>query len=415
MKDLSDLIRREINTPSPIREIMKMAERNNIINMGLNPDDVISFAGGWVDHLAPDDLRLIYSEIGEDLKEFHESGAYSPTSGFDETKDAVAEFEKILFNEKVEKENIIIGGSSSQMTMDLFRVLLNRNEKIVLPDPTYANYYGQVRFISEKIKIESVKFLNENWKFLENKSETLEIIGELFKEKDVKAMLVASPDNPTSQILPQDFVKDIIKIGIETGTYVIFDFAYKTQYFSEMPEYFSYSPLDYKNIIAIYSNSKWDRGLGRRMGWVEANEEIVKAMERAQQVSILCPDSLHQMAFTKYVKKYGKSIRDYVDRVRADYKKAALETVESIKEYLGFRYLEPQGGLYVSADVGMDSDQFVFDIMKNTGVLFVPGKGFGKSMENGIRISYGPLVRDISKIREGIGRVGKYLYGKHNS
>ncbi len=415
MKDLSELIKREINTPSPIREIMKMAERNNIINMGLNPDDVISFAGGWVDHLAPEDLRTIYGEIAGDLKEFHKSGGYSPTSGFDETKDAVAEFEKTLFNEKLEKENIIIGGSSSQMTMDLFRVLLNKNDRIILPDPTYANYFGQIRFVSDTIKIESVQFLNEEWKFLENKRETLERIGELFKENDVKAMLVASPDNPTSQILPHDFVKEIIKMGLDTGTYVIFDFAYKTQYFSEIPEYFSYSPLNYENIIAIHSNSKWDRGLGRRMGWVEADEEIVKAMERAQQVSILCPDTLHQMAFTAYVKKSGKSIKKYVDDVRFDYKKAALETVSSIKEFLGFRYLEPQGGLYVSADVGMDSDRFVVDVMKNTGVLFVPGKGFGKSMEKGIRISYGPLVRDKSKIREGIGRVGKYLNGRGNS
>ncbi len=415
MKNLSDLINREINSPSPIREIMKMAERNNIINMGLNPDEVISFAGGWVDHYAPDELRKIYAEIANDFMEFHRAGGYSPTGGFDETKDAVIDFEKLLFNEKLERKNIIIGGSSSQMTIDLFRVLLNKKDRIVLPDPAYANYFGQLRFVSDNIKIESVRFLNENWKFLENKKEILGRINELFKERDVKAMLIASPDNPTSQILPHDFVKEIIKMGMETGTYVIFDFAYKTQYFSEMPEYFSYSPLDYENIIAIHSNSKWDRGLGRRMGWVEANEEIVRAMERAQQVSILCPDTLHQIAFTRYVKNYGKSIKNYIDKIREDYRKAAMETVKSINEFLSFKYLEPQGGLYVSAHVGMDSDQFVVDVMKNTGVLFVPGKGFGKSMEKGIRISYGPLVRDISKISEGIGRVGKYLNGKNNS
>ena len=43
---------------SPIREIMKLADRQNVIALGLDPDDVISFAGGWVNHRAPEALVL---------------------------------------------------------------------------------------------------------------------------------------------------------------------------------------------------------------------------------------------------------------------------------------------------------------------------------------------------------------------
>ena len=45
-------------------------------------------------------------------------------------------------------------------------------------------------------------------------------------------------------------------------------------------------------------------------------------------------------------------------------------------------------------------------VVKNTGVLFVPGKGFGKSLEKGVRISYDPWVDDLEKIKEGMERVG---------
>ena len=34
---LSSLVREQINRPSPIRQIMKMAERQNILAMGLDP------------------------------------------------------------------------------------------------------------------------------------------------------------------------------------------------------------------------------------------------------------------------------------------------------------------------------------------------------------------------------------------
>lgn len=414
MKSLSSLIKREINSPSPIREIMKMAEPQNIINIGLNPDDVISFGGGWVDHYAPDALIEAYKKIISDKMLFHRAGGYSPTSGFNETKEAISLYEKYLFNENLKSNNIIIGGSSSQLTIDLLRVLLDPGDSIALVDPTYANYFGQIKFVSDNIKVKTIRFLNEEWKYLSNKKEILSQINELFKDKNLKAMLIASPDNPTSQIIPEDFMKDVIKISMDSGTYLILDYAYKTQYFNDTyPDYFSFSPSDYENIITINSNSKWDRGLGRRMGWIEANEDIIKSMERMQQVSILCPDSLHQIAFTEFMKMISKNdLKEYVDKIRFDYKKAAKITTKAIEDHLGFKYLEPHGGLYVAVDVKTDSDAFVIDVLKHTGVIFVPGKGFGNSMRNGIRISYGPLVRYMEKIDEGIARVGKFLNGK---
>ncbi|MEM0136941.1 MAG: pyridoxal phosphate-dependent aminotransferase [Thermoplasmata archaeon] len=412
MKELSKLIKREINKPSPIREIMKMAEPKNIINLGLNPDEVISFGGGWVNHASPEELRKSYADIINDIKSFHNSGGYSPTLGFDETRESIVKFSKILFNENINKENIIVGGSSTQLTIDLLRILLDPNDTIILPDPTYANYYGQISFISESIKIKNVPFLDSEWKFLSNKKEILKDIQELMLNKKTKAMLIASPDNPTSQIIPHDFMVDLLKISQDTGTYLIIDYAYKTQYFEDnYPAYFSYTPLNFENLITINSNSKWGRGLGRRLGWLEGNEEIIGAMERAQQVSILCPDTLHQMAFNNFMKS-GVNLRAYVDNVRKDYKKAGEITIKAINEYLGYRYLIPQGGLYVPMEVGEDSNNFVINVLKNTGVIFVPGKGFGKSMEKGVRISYGPLVNDLDKIITGISKVGKYVHGK---
>ena len=61
--ELSTLIQEMINEPSPIRQIMKMASRQNIINMGLNTEEVISYGGGGGDHHPPDELRKKYLEI----------------------------------------------------------------------------------------------------------------------------------------------------------------------------------------------------------------------------------------------------------------------------------------------------------------------------------------------------------------
>src|SRR5688572_11336761 len=94
---LSALVRDQISRPSPIRQIMKMAERQNIVAMGLDPAQVISFGGGWVNHEAPVEFRQAYASIVNDPELFHRSGAYTATLGDLECREQIARFEEHLF------------------------------------------------------------------------------------------------------------------------------------------------------------------------------------------------------------------------------------------------------------------------------------------------------------------------------
>ncbi len=48
-------------TKSPVREIMDLANPQFFRKAGLDPEKVISFSGGWVNHEAPDGLRNAYT------------------------------------------------------------------------------------------------------------------------------------------------------------------------------------------------------------------------------------------------------------------------------------------------------------------------------------------------------------------
>ena len=67
------------------------------------------------------------------------------------------------------------------------------------------------------------------------------------------------------------------------------------------------------------------------------------------------------------------------------------------------------GGLYTVVEVGRDAARFVPAALQATGVLVVPGGGFGPSITSGVRISYGPLVETPDKIREGLARLGRWM------
>jgi aspartate/methionine/tyrosine aminotransferase len=119
------------------------------------------------------------------------------------------------------------------------------------------------------------------------------------------------------------------------------------------------------------------------------------------------------MAMARYLERAiaDGSLRDYIDRTNALYAEAARVTLAAIDTHIGRRRLVPVGGLYTVLDVGRDADSFVPEALKATGVLVVPGGGFGPSIRNGVRISFGPMVTTPERIVEGIERLGRWMRG----
>ncbi len=406
--------------PSAIRNIMKMADERNIRAMGLDPSEVISFAGGWVGHEAPDRLREIYAEICSERERFHEAGGYPPTSGISECREQLARMDEYLYGMEVSEDNILISNSSTQLTHDIFRTICDPGDEIILLDPTYANYYGQMFYalseLGENGYSPQIHFLRTfdpgTWEYIPDLDALLGEMEDVFREHSPSAMLIPSPDNPTGQVVPEEFMVRALELCQDSGAYLVMDYAYKTQCFRQpLPDYFSWSPAEHENLILIYSNSKWSRSLGRRTGWIVASKGVVGGLTQYLNYSCLCGDKMHQMAMAEFLKESlanGK-FSQYIESINKDYQRAAKKCIGAIDEHCGKKRLVPEGGLYTVMELGEGADSMIVDIMKEKGVLLTPGSGFGESVKNGVRVSYGPLVNDLDKIEEGIRRLGEFL------
>jgi len=117
------------------------------------------------------------------------------------------------------------------------------------------------------------------------------------------------------------------------------------------------------------------------------------------------------MALTKFINDSIENnvLVDYISETKKMYKDAAKKTADLIKQNLEFKIIEPDGGLYIFMKVDTDGQKFVQKMLKKTGVLFIPGWGFGNAGKNAVRVSFGPLVNDIPKIEEGIIKISKIL------
>jgi aspartate/methionine/tyrosine aminotransferase len=389
---------------------MDLANPQFFKKAGLDPAEVISFSGGWVNHQAPSELRQAYADVIRDEKRFHISGGYSPTIGMPQCRAAIADYEKHLFGAgmKLSAENIAIGCSSTQLTYNLMHIMLNAGDKLLLLDPSYCNFPSQVTDIGAKIVRFPVIDV-PSWRYTADEKAG-EFAAFIRKEKP-KMILLVAPDNPTSQVPSDTFIKAAGEAAEAVGAFLVIDFAYKELVWGDTyPEYFSWGPSD--NFVSIHSNSKWCRGLGRRLGWVEGPVEIVEAIEAVQGSSILCPDTLHQMALVDYIAKAiaAGSIKPYVKETAMLYEKAAKRTVTAINEYLKLPCLMPQGGLYTVVRTGHESSEFAKTLIEKTGVIVVPGWGFGQTLKEAVRLSYGPLVHNLDKIDIAMKKVGDFLW-----
>jgi aspartate/methionine/tyrosine aminotransferase len=402
-------------TKSPVREIMDLANPQFFKQAGLDPADVISFSGGWVNHAAPTPLREAFAEIIRDEKRFHASGGYSPTIGLPECRSAIADYERHLFGEgiKLAPENIAVGCNSTQLTSNLMQIMLSPGDKLLLPDPAYCNYPSQVSTLAGVNLIRFPVLDTAGWRFVAD--ERIGEFAQCIRWEKPKMILLCAPDNPTSQIPSNAFVRAALEAAQDVGAFLVIDFAYKELVWSDpVPEYFGWGPTE--NFMSIHSNSKWCRGLGRRLGWVEGPVEIIEALEAVQGSSILCPDSLHQMALADYIKNgiAANTIKPYVRQTAKLYEAAARRTVQAINDHLHLPCLIPQGGLYTVIKTGMESSEFTRWVLEKTGVIVVPGWGFGDTLKQAVRVSYGPLVLDLEKIEIAMKKVGALLAGSAN-
>jgi LL-diaminopimelate aminotransferase len=411
---LSSLVEEELRGLSPIQTIMKMAENQAIRKMGLNPEEVISFGGGWCNHTAPEELRNAYQTIVNDAMLFHQSGRYSPIIGDSSCREQICRFEDAIYGLKIlEPKNILLGHSSTQLFHDVLRVICNPGEPVGFLDPTYANYLNAVKCALPGSPIWFIPALDPvTWTYLANPDESLEILKQ-YCAKGLRVFIIPVPDNPTSQIPSEDFLNNALDIVADAGGYLVLDYAYKALWFGDMPRCYAWSPIDHCHLITLHSNSKWLSSLGRRFGWVEAHETVINGLEKINESILLSPDSLHSMTTARFLKQTlsDGSLKQYVHNTRKLYEETAAVMLSSLDSCLGWKRLTPDGGLYTCCPTPQQKEPkgFVERLLKATGVLLIPGTGFGPSMNYGLRLSYGPLCYAHDQIVEGIERISQYL------
>ncbi len=348
-------------------------------------EDVISLSIGEPDFPPPECAKKACVEA---IESGHTK--YTHSQGLIELREEICTHYKRQYGVQVNPEQILVTAGSSPAFFLTFAVLLNRGDKVILPDPHYACYPSFVEFLDGKCTFVRVK---EKDRFHYNPAEVKKKIA-----AKTKAILINSPGNPTGYLIPDDTFQALSKMR----PYLVSDEIYHGLVYKGRAR----SALEFTDrAFVINGFSKAYSMTGFRLGYVIAPQEFVRPMQKIQQNFYISVNPFVQMAGIAAL-RHGQKDVDRMRGIFAERRKVALEELSKINLV---PLSKPEGAFYIFVSikhVTNNSYKFAFDCLRKAKVGITPGIDFGKGGEGYIRISY---ANSIENIREGIRRLGAYI------
>jgi aspartate/methionine/tyrosine aminotransferase len=271
---------------------------------------------------------------------------------------------------------VVTTGSSAGFILG-FLGLLDAGQGIALPTPGYPCY----RQIARVLGLQPV--------YLPARAESrfmprAEDVRQAFASGEARALLMASPANPTGTMLPGTELQRLVRAAEDACCWFISDEIYHgLTYAGSATTALSF----WDDAIVINSFSKYFSMTGWRVGWMVVPERLIRVFERLAQNLYIAPPTVSQLG--------ALAAFDATEELEA-YKAAYARNREMLLNELpeaGFGKLAPaDGAFYLYADIAHltdDSEAFVRRMLNEIGVAATPGIDFDEAEgRHFVRFSY---------------------------
>jgi aminotransferase len=382
MKDyLSPLVRNI--PPSGIRKFFDLVSGSkDIISLGVGEPD---FSTPW--HVREAAVHSL--ERGRTK--------YTPNSGIPELREAIAEYLNNNFKTKYEPTNevlVTVGGSEA---IDLaLRALITPGDEILIPEPCYISY-SPIAIIGGGIPVGIETFAKDRFKL------RAESLKSAITPRS-KVLILCYPSNPTGGIMEYEDWLPIAKLVEEHDLIVISDEIYAELTYGQKHVSFASIPGMRDRTILVSGFSKAFAMTGWRMGYACGHSELISAMLKIHQYTVMCAPIMGQVAAHEAL----TNGLEEKDRMMESYNQRRRLVVKGFCE-IGLECHEPQGAFYAFpsiASTGLSSDEFAQKLLLEAKVAAVPGDVFGLGGEGFIRCSY---AYSVSQLNEALERMGNFL------
>jgi len=361
-------------------------------------EGVISLGVGEPDFVTPWHIReaAIYSlEKGYTM--------YTSNKGMPELRAELAKHFESRHGLSYDPEDDILITVGVSEGLDLaMRAILNPGDEVIMPEPCYVAYPASVSLAGgTPIQVPTSEV--NDFKITANDIEPR-------ITQRTKAILIGYPCNPTGAVLSKEELMQIAELAKRYNLLVISDEVYGRLVYGVEHTCLATLPGMRERTILLNGFSKAYAMTGWRIGYAASDKEIIGAMTKIHQYTILCAPIMGQMAAIEALKAND----DEVEAMVREYDRRRRVIVKGFRD-IGLSCFEPRGAFYAFPSIkvtGMTSEEFAEKLLIEEKVAVVPGSVFGQCGEGYIRCCY---ATSLPEIEEALKRMGRFIQRHHGT
>ena len=354
--------------------------------------DVISLGIGEPDFVTPWHIResAIFA-----MEKGHTS--YTSNLGLLSLRKEISSYVDKYYHVKYDPktECIITVGVSEALDL-IIRAIITPGDEIIYHEPCYVSYSPEIR-MAHGIPVPVVT--KEKNKFALDPKDFEKAIT-----PKTKAILLNFPCNPTGASLTPENVREIAKIAVKHNLIVITDEIYSELTYDGNHVSIASMPGMKERTIFLHGFSKAYAMTGFRMGYACGPADLIDAMMKIHQYSMLCASIIAQEAAVEAL-QHG---RGEMEKMKAEYCRRRNLIVKRLNE-IGLKCVMPKGAFYAFPNItssGLSSKEFATRLLQEEKVAVVPGTAFSEFGEGYVRCAYAASFEDIE---EAMNRIEKFV------
>lgn len=379
-------------TPSPTLAITAKAKA--LKSQGL---DVIGLGAGEPDFNTPKHILTAAQTAMEEGQT-----KYTASAGVPELIQAIIEKLRNENGLSYQSNQISVTVGAKHALYNLFQVLLDEGDEVIIPSPYWVSYLDQVKLAGGAPVV------------IEGKEEhSFKITPEQLEQAitdHTRAVIINSPSNPTGMLYSREELEAIGEVCIKRDILIISDEIYEHLIYDDQPHVSiaSLSPELYARTFVINGLSKTFSMTGWRIGYIAGDSEVIAAITDLSSHSVSNATTFAQYAAVAAL----TGTKEPVEEMKKSFKERRDYVIGRINQIPGLSCQKPAGAFYAFVNIRealesspyQDPDQWSEALLEKEQVAVVPGSGFGSN--DHIRISYATSMQNL---REALDRIERFV------
>ncbi|MDH3527872.1 MAG: pyridoxal phosphate-dependent aminotransferase, partial [Gammaproteobacteria bacterium] len=321
---------------------------------------------------------------------------YTPAVGLAALRERISTFYHERYGVDVAAQRIVVTPGASAALQLILAVLVNPGDAVLMADPGYPCNRNFVYLLNGEPQGLPVDASTD---YQPGPAQ----VAAAWTQR-TRALLVASPANPTGTLLTQQAVSELYAVVTAcNGSLVVDEIYHGLTYAGPATTALAVS----EDIFVVNSFSKYFGMTGWRLGWLVAPQDCVADLDKLAQNLFLAAPTLAQYAALSAFEPENIAL---LEQRRESFRQRRDYLLPALRE-LGFDIpVTPEGAFYLYADCSRftdDSYPFSTQLLEEAGVAITPGIDFGAYRpERHVRFAY---TTSLENLQEGVRRLREYL------